>query len=211
MSAQARLSAKPSYRRQRKYSAHVPAKLPITGKSVAPTENYRSQEPPLRLQGWNVKYFCLTFQFCSKASKQYVDVVFGKNIHGWHSEDTSFPPKSPTFDRFRWFSRFIMTFMYIKSYISTYWQCLPRSLKGRWWFLSFASFWHNVCPKDTSMKLYINFQISTFLESGPTPVFSRASSKCHPWSLRGRWWFMRGVLVVFDILDVLWIHQGSYI
>jgi hypothetical protein len=163
---------------------------PPRANSVAPVENYRSQEPPLRLQGWNVKYFCLTFQFCSKASKQYVDVVFGKNIHGWHSEDTCFPPKSPTFDRFRWFSRFIMTFMYIKSYISTYWQCLPRSLKGRWWFLSFASFWHNVCPKDTSMKLYINFQISTFLESGPTPVFSRASSKCHPWSLWGRWWML---------------------
>ena len=51
-------------------------------------------------------------------------------------------------------------------------------------------FWHNECPNDTSMKLGINFQISTFLESGPTPGFSRVSSKCHPWSLRGRWWFL---------------------
>ena len=36
---------------------------------------------------------------------------------------------------------------------------------------------------------------------------SRASS----WSLRGRWRFLRGVLVVFDMVDVSRIHQGSYI
>merc|ERR1712074_396222 len=34
---------------------------------------------------------------------------------------------------------------------------------------------------------------------------SRASS----WSLRARWRFLRGVLVVFDMVDVLRIHQGS--
>ena len=31
------------------------------------------------------------------------------------------------------------------------------------------------------------FQISTFLESGPTPGFFSVSSKCRPWSLRWRW------------------------
>jgi hypothetical protein len=30
-------------------------------------------------------------------------------------------------------------------------------------------------------------------------------------SLRGRWWFLRGVLVVFDIMDAPRIHQGSYV
>ena len=32
-------------------------------------------------------------------------------------------------------------------------------------------------PKDTSMKLNINFQISAFQESGPNLWFSKASSK----------------------------------
>ena len=36
---------------------------------------------------------------------------------------------------------------------------------------------------------------------------SRASS----WSLRGRWKFLTGVLVVFDMVDVSRIHQGSCI
>ena len=39
------------------------------------------------------------------------------------------------------------------------------------------------------------------------PCVSRASL----WSLRGRWRFLRGVLVVFDMVDVPRIHQGSYI
>jgi hypothetical protein len=30
-------------------------------------------------------------------------------------------------------------------------------------------------------------------------------------NLRGCWRFLRGVLVVFDISDVPWIHQGSYL
>ena len=53
-----------------------------------------------------------------------------------------------------------------------------------------------------SRKLHINFQISTLLESGSTPGFSRASIKFYPWSQRGCWRFLRGVLVVFDIMDV---------
>jgi hypothetical protein len=37
------------------------------------------------------------------------------------------------------------------------------------------------------------------------------SPERHPRSLRGRWRFLRGILVVFDIRDVPWIHQGSYV
>ena len=39
------------------------------------------------------------------------------------------------------------------------------------------------------------------------PCVSRASS----WSIRGCWRFLRGVLVVFDMVDAPRIHQGSYI
>ena len=35
---------------------------------------------------------------------------------------------------------------------------------------SLGDFWHNGSPKDTSRKLHINLQISTLLESGPTPT-----------------------------------------
>ena len=65
------------------------------------------------------------------------------------------------------------------------------------------------CPKDIWRKLHIHFQISTNLDSAPTPGFSRVSSKYHPWKLRGFWWFLREVLVGFDIMDALRIHQGS--
>ena len=75
---------------------------------------------------------------------------------------------------------------------------------------SLGGFWHTGCPKDTSRKLHINFQVFTFLESGPTPRFSRASSKCHPWSLRRCGKFREGVLVVFEMVDASRIHQGSY-
>jgi hypothetical protein len=67
---------------------------------------------------------------------------------------------------------------------------------------SLGGLYHGECPKDTSSKLHSNFQISTIKESGPTPGFSRASSKCHPWSRGGSWRSLRGVLVVFDIVDV---------
>ena len=76
---------------------------------------------------------------------------------------------------------------------------------------SLGGFWDGGCLKYTSRKLHINFQVSTLLGSGPTPGFSRASSKCHPWSLWGCWRFLRGVLVVFDMVDAPRIHQGSYI
>ena len=76
---------------------------------------------------------------------------------------------------------------------------------------SLGSVWHEGCPKDTSRKLHLNFQVSTFLKSGLPPGFSTASSKCHPWSLRGLWKFLGGVLVAFDMVDDPRIHQGSYL
>ena len=48
---------------------------------------------------------------------------------------------------------------------------------------SIGGYLHVGCLKDTSRKLHINFQVSTHSESSPTPGFSKASSKCHPWSL----------------------------
>ena len=45
---------------------------------------------------------------------------------------------------------------------------------------SLGGFWHGWYPKDTSRKLHIHFQVSSLLESGQTPGFSKASSKCHP-------------------------------
>ena len=74
--------------------------------------------------------------------------------------------------------------------------------------MSLGGSWYTRCPKDTSRKLHINFQVFTFLESGPTSRFSRVLSKCHPWSLRGRWRFLTGVLVVFDMVDVSSLHQS---
>ena len=39
-------------------------------------------------------------------------------------------------------------------------------------------------------------------------LISYVSPECLPRSLRGRWWFLRGVLVVLDIMDVPNIHPG---
>ena len=36
---------------------------------------------------------------------------------------------------------------------------------------SLGGFLHGGCLKDTSRKLHINFQVSTFLGSAPSPVF----------------------------------------
>ena len=36
-------------------------------------------------------------------------------------------------------------------------------------------------------------------------------SRTSSWSLRGRWRFLRGVLVVFDMVDAPGIHEGSFI
>ena len=58
-----------------------------------------------------------------------------------------------------------------------------------------------------SRKLHINFKSLPALEVLHLLCISRASS----WSLRRRWRFLTGVLVVFDMKDAPRIHQGSYI
>ena len=73
---------------------------------------------------------------------------------------------------------------------------------------SLGGFWHNGCTKDTLRKVYIHFYISTCLGIAPSPMCLQRGSS---WSLRGRWWFLRGVLMVFDIMDVFYIRQWSYI
>ena len=72
---------------------------------------------------------------------------------------------------------------------------------------SLGGLWHIGCPKNISNNLQINFQISSFLEIGPTPWFSKASSTWHPWSLRGFWWFLRGVLMIFDMMNIHYLHH----
>ena len=67
---------------------------------------------------------------------------------------------------------------------------------------SLGGFPRGGCLNDTSRKIHINFQVSTVLESGLTPGYSIATSKCHPWSLRGRRKILRGVLVVFENVDL---------
>ena len=71
---------------------------------------------------------------------------------------------------------------------------------------SLGGVWHTGCPKYTSRKLLINIQMSFLLKSGPTCGKSRASSKCHLWSLGGRWRFLGGFFVDFEMVDVPRIH-----
>ena len=51
LSAETRHSTQPPTNIKGNDLVHESAKLPLTVKSVAPTENYRSQEPPLGLHG----------------------------------------------------------------------------------------------------------------------------------------------------------------
>ena len=46
------------------------------------------------------------------------------------------------------------------------------------------------------------FKSLPFLESGPTPGCSRASSKCHPWILRGHSWEVSWLLLTY------WMSYG---
>ena len=59
--------------------------------------------------------------------------------------------------------------------ISTYLESAPSPMCLQWIIMeskrmqevperSLGGFWHNGCPKDTTRKLHINFQISTILE-----------------------------------------------
>ena len=84
-----------------------------------------------------------------------------------------------------------------------------------------GGFWHTVCPKDTSRRIFEMVDVSRIHQGSCVSIFkflpareilhllcvSRASS----WSRRGRWRFLTGVSVVFDMVDVSGIHEGSYI
>ena len=91
--------------------------------------------------------------------------------------------------------------------------CVSRasswSLRGRWRFLTGVLVGFEVLYVS---RIYPGSYISIFnslpsLEVLHLLCVSRPSS----WSLRGRWRFLTGVLVVFYMVDVSWIHQGSYI
>ena len=76
---------------------------------------------------------------------------------------------------------------------------------------SFGRFRHGGCLKDTSRILQGScisiFRSLPVWEVHHLLCVSRASS-C---SLKGRWRFLRGVLVVFEMVDAPRIHPGSYI
>ena len=89
--------------------------------------------------------------------------------------------------------------------------CVSRasswSLRGRWRFLTGVLVVFDMV--DVS-RIHQGSYISIFKSLPSWEVLhlicvSRASS----WSLRGRWWFLRGVLVDFDIMDVTRMHKGS--
>ena len=85
----------------------------------------------------------------------------------------------------------------------------PRSLRGRWRFLRGVLEVFDIRDAPRIHKgSYVS--IFRFLPSWKV-VKLLGSPERHPRSLRGRWRFLRGVLVVFDIRDVPRIHQGSCI
>ena len=96
--------------------------------------------------------------------------------------------------------------------------CPPWSLRGCWWFMRGVFVVLEILDVPRvhqgcyiSIFRYLpSWKVVKLLQSG-RPWFSRAPSKCPPWSLRGPWWLPRGVLVVFYMVDAPRIHQGSYI
>ena len=85
----------------------------------------------------------------------------------------------------------------------------PCSLKGRWWFLRgvFVVFDMVDDPRIHQGSYILILSSLPSWEVLHLLCVSRAST----WSLRGRWMFLGGVFVVFVMVDVSRIHQGSYI
>ena len=91
--------------------------------------------------------------------------------------------------------------------------CVSRasswSLRGRWRFLTGVL----VVFDMVDVSRIHQGSCITIIKSLPAQEIlhllcvSRSSS----WSLRGRWWFLTGVLVAFDMVVVSRIRQGSYI
>ena len=92
-------------------------------------------------------------------------------------------------------------------------QCVSRasswSLRGRWRFLRkvLVVFEMVDAPRIHPGSYILIFKFLPSWKGVQLLCVSRASS----WSLRGRWRFLRGVLVVFEMLDASKIHQGSCI
>ena len=91
--------------------------------------------------------------------------------------------------------------------------CVSRasswSLRGRWRFLRGVLV---VFEMGDASRMHPGSYVSIFKFLPSWKVVqllcvSRASS----WSLRGRWRFLRGVLVVFEMVDASRIHPGSCI
>ena len=85
----------------------------------------------------------------------------------------------------------------------------PRSLTGRWWFLRGLLVVMDIMDVP---RIHQGSYISIFRSLPAWEVLDllcvfRASS----WSLRGRWRFLRGVFVLFGLVDTSRIHEGSYI
>ena len=93
------------------------------------------------------------------------------------------------------------------SYVSP--ECLPRSLRGRWWFLRGVLVVFDIMdvPNIHPGRSVSIFRALAAWEMPNLLCVSRASS----WSRRGRWRFLRGVLVGFEVMYVPRIHPGSYI
>jgi hypothetical protein len=85
----------------------------------------------------------------------------------------------------------------------------PRSLRGCWGFLRGVLVVFEI--RDVPMIHKGSYE--SIFRSLPSwkVVKLLGSPERHPRCLRGRWRFLQGVLVVFDIRDVPRIHQGSYV
>jgi hypothetical protein len=85
----------------------------------------------------------------------------------------------------------------------------PRSLRGRWRFLRGVLVVFDIMDAP---RIHQESYVSIFTSLPSRKVVKLLGSpECHPRSLRGCWRFLRGVLVVFDIMDAPRIHQGSYV
>ena len=108
---------------------------------------------------------------------------------------------------------YISIFRSLPSMKVTHLLCVSRvsswSLRGRWRFLKgVLVVFHMV---DVS-RIHQGSCISIFKSLPAWEVLHlRCVSRVSSWSLRGCWRFLTGVLLVFDIVDVSRIQQGSYI
>ena len=109
------------------------------------------------------------------------------------------------------------------SYISIFWSlptwevvhllCVSRvsswSLRGCWWFLRGVFV---VLDMVDAPRVHQGSYISIFKSLPSWEVLNLLCvSRVSSWSLRGCWWFLRGVLVVFVMVDATRIYQGSFI